>query len=372
MADGKTNSNAPAAGPGPSPDPQPQPHPTDYNPGLVSVIIPAYNRERLIVEALDSVRAQTYRPIETLVVDDGSTDNTVAVCRQIAEQWKTEPGLELRVFEQPHKGACAARNLGLRESKGEFIQFLDSDDLLVADSIEKRLAHMAPGIDAVFGDVLHCDATGIACGGWSYEDTPTEGAGVLYHLRKNIHTASPIHRKSGLHKTGGFKESLTRGQETELHARLLLSGRVFAYTHTPAVVFRRDGNDRISNRNWMYTDPFGYLRAFRAVQLSLVQVQANDMSGEIRDQISARMLYIGIELVRHWRFFTAVPYFWEARRAGNGRKHILANYNRMGRIVCSCVGVYFGEILRATMVTPFYGIVRRWCISDLAKRFRRA
>ncbi|HSW64474.1 MAG TPA: glycosyltransferase [Dissulfurispiraceae bacterium] len=92
MADSKTASNAPPAGPQSSP----QADSTNYEPALVSVIIPTYNRERLIVEALDSVRMQTYRPIETLVVDDGSTDNTVSVCRQVAEQRKVESSLRWR------------------------------------------------------------------------------------------------------------------------------------------------------------------------------------------------------------------------------------------------------------------------------------
>ena len=108
MADGKTNSNAPAAGPGPSPDPQPQPHPTDYNPGLVSVIIPAYNRERLIVEALDSVRAQTYRPIETLVVDDGSTDESRKVL-------KKHEG-HIRIILKENGGQASAFNAGVAEA----------------------------------------------------------------------------------------------------------------------------------------------------------------------------------------------------------------------------------------------------------------
>jgi len=106
----------------------PEPHevPTDYEWGLISIIILAYNRERLIVEALESVFAQTYRPIEMVVVDGKSTNSTAGVFRQIAEQWKAESGRQLGIFEQLHKGGIA-RGFALRESRVDFIQFLDSD-----------------------------------------------------------------------------------------------------------------------------------------------------------------------------------------------------------------------------------------------------
>lgn len=102
----------------------------EYEPGLVSVIIPTYNRAKYLVEAMDSVLSQTYRPIELIIVDDGSTDAT----KDIVEQWRKKldghHDFKLRYFHQPNKGAPAARNHGLIESHGEYIQFLDSDDLL--------------------------------------------------------------------------------------------------------------------------------------------------------------------------------------------------------------------------------------------------
>jgi len=352
MADSKTVSNAPAAGPGPSPGAQPQTQPTDYNPGLVSVIIPTYNRERLIVEALDSVRMQTYRPIETLVVDDGSTDNTVSVCQQVAEQWKADPGLQLHILKQPHKGACAARNLGLRESKGEFIQFLDSDDLLVPDSIEKRLAHMTPSVDAVFGDVLRWNPSGVYELGWSYEDCPPGGADIAYHLTKNISTNAPIHRRASLLNSAGFDESLSRGQDMEFHTRLFCAGRMFVHSPAPAFVFRCHDGARISN-GWTSRDAYGYLYAFRKIKTTVMQMYPVCDWPATLNVLSAAILGRGIELVRHRRFFAARQYFAEARRTGDGHTLVLANgYGRLGRFVCWHIGIYWGEILRATIVTP--------------------
>ena len=99
-------------------------------PGLVSVIIPTYNRAHFLMEAMESVLGQTYRPIELIVVDDGSTDNT----REVVEEWNQKRprnnAFELRYFYQENYGPQAARNFGLIESRGEYIQLLDSDDLL--------------------------------------------------------------------------------------------------------------------------------------------------------------------------------------------------------------------------------------------------
>jgi cellulose synthase/poly-beta-1,6-N-acetylglucosamine synthase-like glycosyltransferase len=89
-----------------------------YEAGLVSVIVPTFNREKYLVEAMDSVYAQTYQPVELLIVDDGSTDDTA----RVVEEWGCTHGgddFALRYFRQENAGAPAARNLGLIESRGE-------------------------------------------------------------------------------------------------------------------------------------------------------------------------------------------------------------------------------------------------------------
>ncbi len=87
---------------------------------LVSVIVPCYNAARFLPEALATIRAQRYEPLEILVVDDGSTDNTPDVVSGF--------GSEVRYLRKPNGGPASARNLGLREARGEWIAFLDADD----------------------------------------------------------------------------------------------------------------------------------------------------------------------------------------------------------------------------------------------------
>lgn len=97
----------------------------------ISVVIPTYNRERWIRCAIDSVLAQTYSNYEIIVVDDGSSDNT----RQVIQEY----GNRVRYFYQTNKGVSAARNLGIREAKGEWIAFLDSDDEWLPSKLELQM-----------------------------------------------------------------------------------------------------------------------------------------------------------------------------------------------------------------------------------------
>jgi len=111
----------------------------EYEPGLVSVIIPTYNRAHLLPDAMDSVWKQTYRPIEMIVVDDGSTDETSVVVSQWGTRREGNNRFHLNYVYQPNHGVCAARNRGLLESCGEFIQYLDSDDLLLPSKFSRQV-----------------------------------------------------------------------------------------------------------------------------------------------------------------------------------------------------------------------------------------
>jgi glycosyltransferase involved in cell wall biosynthesis len=108
---------------------------------LVSVIVPVYNRERFLAAALDSVFAQDYRPLEVIVVDDGSTDGTAAVARSYPE---------VRYLYQSNQGVAAARNAGVAASRGELLAFLDSDDLWASNKLSSQvgflLAHPQVGL----------------------------------------------------------------------------------------------------------------------------------------------------------------------------------------------------------------------------------
>jgi glycosyltransferase involved in cell wall biosynthesis len=106
---------------------------------LVSVIIPTYNRARLILDSIASLQAQTCPDWECIIVDDGSTDDTAAVIRNIAAD-----DVRMRYVRQENRGLSAARNRGLEQVRGRYIQFLDSDDVVLPQKFEAQLALLQP------------------------------------------------------------------------------------------------------------------------------------------------------------------------------------------------------------------------------------
>jgi len=116
---------------------------------LVSVVIPVYNCEQYLAEAIESVLVQTYWPIEIIVVDDGSTDSSADVAQRFP------PPVRYRF--QPHSGAGAARNRGIDQAQGSFFAFLDADDLWVEDKLARQRAAFDDDaeLDMVFGHVRH-------------------------------------------------------------------------------------------------------------------------------------------------------------------------------------------------------------------------
>lgn len=112
----------------------------------VSVVIPSYNREKTIQACLLSVINQSYPPFEIIVVDDGSTDNTILKIKELGDQ-------RIRILKQQHKGAQAARNYGIRGARGDYIAFLDSDDEWLPDKLKIQVQYLEGRQDIV----VYCD-----------------------------------------------------------------------------------------------------------------------------------------------------------------------------------------------------------------------
>ena len=133
---------------------------------LVSIIVPIYNREQTLERCLCSILRQTYKKIEILAVDDGSTDHT----EQILEKYRKLDG-RIRVFRKENSGVSESRNLGMRMARGEYIQFADSDDWLPKNATESLLEGMRMGADMVIGD--YCRVVGRKI--WVKGHIPEEG-----------------------------------------------------------------------------------------------------------------------------------------------------------------------------------------------------
>lgn len=185
----------------------------------VSVIIPTYNRETLIGRAIYSVLKQTYQDFEIIVVDDGSTDHTEDVIRQLQNKEKSITYIK----NKKNKGAAAARNTGIREAKGKYIAFQDSDDEWLPGKLEKQMKMF---------EKAPIEIGVIYTGFWRIERDKKvyipsdkiikkEGDIHLELLKGNfITTQSIVVRKECFRKAGMFDEDLPRLQDWELVLRL--------------------------------------------------------------------------------------------------------------------------------------------------------
>ena len=116
---------------------------------MISVIVPVYNVEEYLEECLESIRKQTYQDIEVILVNDGSTDGSKAICKHFCQTDK-----RFRLINQKNQGQSVARNHGVKESIGEYIMFVDSDDVVSLGLLEQLMKYMSNGID-----IVECDRT---------------------------------------------------------------------------------------------------------------------------------------------------------------------------------------------------------------------
>jgi len=179
-----------------------------------SVIIPTFNRERYVVEAVQSALAQSYAPVEVIVVDDGSTDGTEGALEAFASR--------IRYIRQESSGISAARNRGIQEACGEFVAFLDSDDVYLSEKLARSIEPLLqdPSVAGSFTDYVCIDETT----GSEYPRKPLVPRGELFPeilYRNFIGTSTALVRKSVLVELGGFDPEVSLSEDWDLWIRLL-------------------------------------------------------------------------------------------------------------------------------------------------------
>ena len=217
------------------------------NQALISVIIPVYNYAHLLEETVKSVQEQTYANWECILVDDGSTDNTQEIVKQMMEK-----DARILYFLQENSGPTIARNFGLTKAKGDFIQFLDADDLIENKKFEKQLAlfEKNPQLDLVYGNVKYFKSGDIDK---QYDDITLEGSKpwmkkltgsgeemIKALLNGNLMVIhSPLFKKSLIQKFGGMDEELYYNEDWDLWLRFAIGNANFLFdesTNTNALV----------------------------------------------------------------------------------------------------------------------------------------
>jgi glycosyltransferase involved in cell wall biosynthesis len=242
----------------------------------VSIVIPCYNQARFLGDAIESALGQTCQPLEVIVVDDGSTDDTASIVAHYVGP---------KYVRQRNAGAPSARNYGFRESRGDFLLFLDADDRLLPEAVAHGVAALARHRDWAF-------ATGhvrlIAADG-TFERTPSQehapGDQFLALLRSNyIWTPGAVlYRRSALDAAGPFDPLARASADYELNLRLARQHAVGCH-HQVVLEYRRHGDN-------MSADVSEMLR-------SAVSVRLRQRPFVAKSKAALRAWREGLEIVR--------------------------------------------------------------------------
>jgi len=197
---------------------------------LVSVVIPAFNCEQYITECIDSVLIQTYHNLEIIIIDDGSTDDTV----RIISEYNND---QIKLFHQNNSGSAAARNYGVKQASGIWIAFIDADDIWLPDKLQSQLEQCSnqawSHTDLFFHGSFYPKYTKAT------EFTSKHSGFILKNLlvENSIGTSSVVIKKEILQELGGFNTDLRALQDWDLWLRIAEKYQV-CYIDQPLVYYR--------------------------------------------------------------------------------------------------------------------------------------
>ena len=266
----------------------------EFEPGLVSVIVPTYNRAELVGQTLASVRAQTYRPIEVIVVDDGSTDNTGEVVRAFAD--KARQDLSVRCVAQQNQGAPIARNRGLLEARGEFIQFIDSDDLLepskLSAQVEVLRRHSA--VEYVFSKWEFFSHSGKVPMHWNDALQPNRDDLFELMLSRDMRNCIPmctgngLYRRSLCRRLGPWVGGTEPSDDRVYNMRILALGVRFRYLPVLHMRARLHEGDRLSGQ---FSRPAAIAKMRKAWGLIQATLRESVLLNHRRRRLLGRVYY---------------------------------------------------------------------------------
>src|SRR5256885_5300683 len=210
---------------------------------LVSILIPCFNAEGWVAQAIESALSQTWPEKEVILVDDGSTDASLTIIKTFGDRIRWESG--------PNRGSNVARNRLLELAHGDWLQYLDADDYLLPEKIAQQMEFIATDLAAavVFGPatIEHW-----ADGSARRVLLPIPEPHDLWILLARWYlpqTGAALWRKQAMVDVGGWKVDQPCCQEHELYLRLLMAGKRFAYCADEGAIYRQFGNGTVSTRN---------------------------------------------------------------------------------------------------------------------------
>jgi glycosyltransferase involved in cell wall biosynthesis len=272
---------------------------------LISIVIPCYNAEKCVGEAIESALNQTYEPTEIIVIDDGSTDESLSVIRSFDEQviWRTGE----------NKGACHARNVGLALAQGEYVQFLDADDLLLPKKIEHQMQIIRNY--ETLPDLIAADYEKEALHESTHVVEVEETDDWISLINKNLGiTSSNLWRRSFLKKVGGWNENMPSSQEAELMFRMLQAGADVTYDHTCLTLVRQQRKSIGTNEGGDWR-PENRERYFRLRGEIIRYLYENELLTAERKEIGLHDIFRQLRIL----------YEYDADLASHLHRHIIPN-----------------------------------------------
>lgn len=262
--------------------------PDDFESGLVSVIIPTHNRVALLPQAMDSVRAQTYRPVELIVADDGSTDGTDALVQQWAEAHDSDGRFAVRYLHQEQGGCGAARNLGLINCRGQYVQLLDSDDYLHPERFRILVKAAAEVKDFQLASTRYAivDHEGRTV---AHADPPdlTSPERLKLCIRRALWPGSPFYARRFLMEIGLHRTEMQLEEDWEYGIRVALRCRpeCCRIIRRPLINFRGHPGERMTSER-------DACEGFRARHATVVRLlEANHLGPQYYDLLALRALH---------------------------------------------------------------------------------
>ncbi len=216
----------------------------------VSVIIPTYNRRDYVQEAIDSVMAQTFTDYEVIVVDDGSDDGTGEILRK-------RYGNRIRYEWQRNQGESVARNHGIALAQGDFVAFLDSDDLWLSENAAMQVQSLEINADAVMGCaqawLVDADGRVVEDSPWGDDLSMADFTFEQLVLGNHVICSTAFVRRDALDQTGGFDPKIRYGEDWDLWLRLTSFGSI-RFLSQPLACIRRHNTAQTSFCNAYATD----------------------------------------------------------------------------------------------------------------------